>query len=172
MPNSRAIAPAVAAAAIIPESVRLSLDTVLGFWEMNLASATPAKLRASRDAMEGVIRSGMGRVLLQEMARPATDNEIALAAARIRVDIPPRQSEHASPAASLAEELKAAKPPILALQAAVGRLRRTCTFPPAIAEVLAAVTAEADLLATRRALVERLPGRIQEADRILGTCKN
>jgi len=157
---------------LIPhDAVEPTLKVCLELWEVDMAAMTPASLRAARDAAEGVIRCGMGRALLQEMARPASLQEIALAAAQIRNDIPVRGDGGAPPARSMAEEIQAIKPPFLALQATVGRLRRTCTFPPAIAEVLAALALETDLLATRRALVERLPGRIQDADRILATCR-
>lgn len=140
-------------------------EAMLVLWEIDLDTVAPDALRQHVAAAATALKTGQNASLAAALRRPATSRAIALAVDELvsafaghRKDV-----DLGASAKMLAEELAADSPTAIALRAGIRGLIRTSTFPPAIAEVLAAVKAQDVAWQTRAALLERLPHRAQEA---------
>ncbi len=98
------------------------------------------------------------------MNRPATEIEIREHLAILIACLAGSKADAAVYGRMLVIDVGAASPSIGALEAACRKLRRTCTFTPAISEVLTAIAEAEKYLSGARWRLEQLPRLISEAD--------
>jgi len=137
---------------------------LMRLWDADLNRMSPAELRAlcliGAEAMRDGVTAGIAPVLVA----PATPREIVTALdGLVRAFSAMRKdAEMGLNSEIMAEEVMAIGPSKVALESATRDLIKTCTFPPSIAEVLAAVKEHHEGMQARARLLERLPARILE----------
>lgn len=145
-------------------------EPLLRLWEIDLETASTDEIRALCRAGAEAMRDGALAGVGAALAAPATRVEIVKAIDELIAAFPGMRKDADLGVFSkvLAEEIAVLAPAHTALRAATRGLIRSSTFPPTIAEVVAAVRVQQGEWGARVGLLERLPGRILEASRVLG----
>ena len=145
-------------------------EDLLRIWAADLETTPPAELRALCQAAAAAIRDGQITPMAAQLTAPISGRALALELDELVAAFPGmrKDADMATFSRVLAEEVRAESPSHAAVHAACRALIRTATFPPSIAEVVAAVASQKALCAARATLLERLPRRAAEVAAALG----
>lgn len=145
-------------------------EDLLRLWSVDLEIAPPEEVRPLCLDAIAAIRSGQPAVLAAAIMVPATRREVVLAVDELVAAFPGMRKDADLSVFTrvLAEELMVEKPSHAALRGACRGLIRTATFPPSIAEIIAAVAVQKGAWESRAVLLDRLPRRAADAARALG----
>lgn len=160
----------VPAQKMVPAEIAVAAEDVLAIWNLDFETAAPEAIRAARDVAARAITTGRAAALGVALGRPAANREVGMAIAELLASFPQdKKNDLRTFSRFLAEDVAELGASPAALAGACKAIRRSKDFLPSIAEILAAVTAEKATCAARAALLARLPRRVAEADRVLGS---
>lgn len=145
-------------------------EPLLRLWELDLETASPEEVKALCRAGAEAVRDGQLGAMAAALRVRASREEIVLAIDELvgAFSAMRKDSDLRANSKIMAEEIARVAPSNAALRAAVRGLIRTSTFPPTIAEVVAAAALQKGEWDARAGLLDRLPNRILEATRALG----
>lgn len=152
---------------VTPQAALSRAVEVTGLWQLG-KEAREEDVRAQHALAAAAVASGEVAALVDMITALPTAQQFTLLLDELIGSFAPRQGQDMRIFSKmLSKDVAGLRASRTALEAACASLRKSCTFLPAIEEVMEAVTWQKQVCEARVHLLERLPARIAAAERVI-----